>query len=97
MSKRDKTKEREQLIETVRTSGEPVKVVAKRMGVKESTAYFWMKRARAARAPEFARAIPTAERANASMSIEVGGVIVRLGSGFDPDLLREIVSALGGR
>jgi hypothetical protein len=28
----------EQLIETVRTSGEPVKVIAQRMGVKESTA-----------------------------------------------------------
>jgi hypothetical protein len=38
-SKRYKTKEREQLIETVRTSDEPVKVVAGRMGAKESTAY----------------------------------------------------------
>jgi transposase-like protein len=97
MSKRYKTKEREQLIETVRTSGEPVKVVAQRMGVKESTAYFWMKRARAARPPEFARVIPTAERAKASMSVEVGGVVIRLANGFDAILLREVVLALEGR
>ena len=95
MSKRYKTKEREQLIETVRTSGEPVKVVAQRMGVKESTAYFWMKRARAARPPEFARVIPTAERSKASITIEVGGVAIRLDSGFDAALLREVVLALG--
>ena len=96
MSKRYRTKEREQLIETVRTSGEPVKAIAERMGVKKSTAYFWMKRARAARPPEFARVIPTAERAKASMSIEVGAVVIRLDSGFDAALLREVVSALGG-
>jgi transposase-like protein len=97
MSKRYKTREREQLVEAVRTSGEPVKVIARRMGVKESTAYFWMKRARAARSPEFARVIPTAMQARASMSIEVGGVVIRLDDGFDATLLREVVSALGGR
>jgi transposase-like protein len=97
MSKRYRAKEREHLIETVRASGEPVKVIAQRMGVKESTAYFWMKRARSARPPEFARVIPTAERAKASMSIEVGGVVIRLEDGFDATLLREVVSVLGGR
>jgi len=97
MSKRYKAKEREQLIEAVRTSGEPVKVIAERMGVRGSTAYFWMKRARAAKPPEFARVIPTVERAKASMSIEVGGVVIRLDNGFDADLLREVVLALGGR
>lgn len=45
MGKRYKAKERERMIEAVRASGESVKVVAERMGVKESTAYYWMKRA----------------------------------------------------
>lgn len=75
-------------------SGEPEKIVAERMRVEK---YFWMKRARAARSPEFARVIPTTMRAKASMSIAVGGVVIRLDNGFDAALLREVVSALGGR
>jgi hypothetical protein len=75
-------------------SGEPEKIVAERMRVEK---YLWMKRARAARSPEFARVIPTTMRAKASMSIAVGGVVIRLDNGFDAALLREVVSALGGR
>jgi transposase-like protein len=85
------------LIQAVRTSGEPVKAVASRMGVKESTAYYWMKRARAARAPEFARVVPRSAEAKASMVIEVGGAVIRLESGFDAELLREVISVLGDR
>jgi transposase-like protein len=95
MGKRHKGKERERLVQLVRTTGEPVKAIAERMGVKASTAYFWMKRAREAAQPEFARVIPTRRAAKAAVSLEVGGVIVHLESGFDADLLREVVSALG--
>ena len=46
MRSRYKSKDRERLIEAVRSTGEPVKAVAERMGVSVSTAYLWMKRAR---------------------------------------------------
>ena len=97
MGKRDKGTQREVLIEAVRTSGASVRVVAARMGVKESTAYYWMKKARAARAPEFARVVPRSAEAKASMVIEVGGAVIRLESGFDAELLVEVISALGGQ
>ncbi len=94
MGKRGKAKQREVLIEMVRTSGEPVKVVAARMGVKDSTAYYWMKRARAAKVPEFVRILPQSAAAKDGMAIEVGGAVIRLKSGFDPALLLEVVSVL---
>jgi transposase len=94
MGKRYKATVRERLVDAVRTSGESVKVVAKRMGVKESTAYYWMKRSRATEL-EFARVVPTSTGSRASMSIEVAGVAIRVAPGFDAELLREVVSALG--
>jgi transposase-like protein len=96
MGKRYKAKERDRLIETVRASGEPVKVVAQRLGVRESTAYYWMKRSRRAESPKFARVIPTPGTSEASLSIEVGGAVIRLDAGFDAALLREVVVALKG-
>jgi hypothetical protein len=63
------------------------------MGVKESTAYFWMKRARASAAPAFARVVP-ARAANATVAIEVGAAIVRVEPGFDAALLLQVVSVL---
>lgn len=98
MGKRYKATERERLVKTIRASGEPVKVVAERLGVKESTAYDWMKQADRAEPPKFARVIPTAllSKASASVSIEVGGVVIRLDAGFNAALLREVVAALKG-
>ena len=96
MGKRYEAKERDRLIKAIHASGEPVKVVSKQLGVKESTAYYWMKQARRAEPPKFARVIPTAppSKASVSVSVEVGGVVVRLAAGFDPVLLREVVAAL---
>jgi transposase-like protein len=96
MGKRYKAKQRERLIETVRVSGEPVKVVAKRLGVKESTAYYWMTQARRAESPKFARVIPTAPTSPASLSIDVGGVVIRLDAGCGATFLCEVVAALKG-
>jgi transposase-like protein len=96
MGKRYKAKERERLIETVRASGEPVKVVAQRLGVRESTAYYWMRRAQRAEPPKFARVIPAPWTSETSLSIEVEGVVIRLDAGFDATLLREVVAALKG-
>jgi hypothetical protein len=96
MGKRYKAREREQLVAAVRTSGDPVKVVAKRLGVRESTAYYWMKRARRAEPPKFARVIPIGQVPAASLSIDVGGVVIRVDAGFDGALLRDVVAALKG-
>jgi len=96
MGRRYKVKERERLVEAVRASGEPIKVVAKRLGVKESTAYYWMKRARKTKTPKFARVIPAALASKGSVSIGVGGVTIHLEEGFDAALLREVVAALQG-
>ena len=85
------------MVEAVRESGAPIKDVAERMGVKTATAYFWMKRARQAKAPEFAMVVP-AERASGSrLRIAVGGAFVHLERGFDAELLCEVVAALSTR
>jgi transposase-like protein len=96
MGKRDNAKERDRLIETVRASGEPVKVVAQRLGIRESTAYYWMKGARRGDQPKFARVLSTATISKASLSIDVEGVVIRLEAGFDAALLREVIAALKG-
>jgi transposase-like protein len=96
MGKRYKAREREQLVAAVRASGEPVKVVAKRLGVRESTAYYWVKRARRAERPKFARVVPMGRAPAASLSIEVGGVVIRVDAGFDGAVLCEVVAALKG-
>jgi transposase-like protein len=96
MGQRYKAKERERLIEAVHASAEPVKVIAKRLGVKESTAYYWMKRARRAEPPKFVRVVPTTQTSRASLSVDVGGVLIRVDAGFDAELLREVVVALKG-
>ena len=96
MGKRYKATDRERLIGTVRASGEPVKVVAKRLGVKESTAYYWMRQARRTELPTFAQVIPASRATQASLSIDVGGVTIYLEAGFDAALLRDVVVALKG-
>lgn len=94
MRRRYKAKERERLIEAVKSSGEPVKVVAERMGVSVSAAYLWMKKARLVKAPEFARLVPATRTASNAVVVEVRGATIRLESGFDPDLLLAVVSVL---
>src|SRR5688572_17167224 len=94
MGKRHEAKVRARLIEEVRASGDSVKAVAERMGVNESTAYFWMKRARALKSPEFAIVVPTRGAKPATVCIEIGRAVIRLERGFDAGLLNEVVSAL---
>lgn len=95
MGKRYTVKDRKRLIEAVRTSGESVRSVARRMGVKEATAYFWLKRARAARVPEFALVVPAPQTTKPTLVVEVSGASICLERGFDAELLLEVVSALG--
>jgi hypothetical protein len=55
-----------------------------------------MKCARRAEPPKFARVIPVAQQSDASLSIEVGGAVIRLGTGFDAALLGEVIAVLKG-
>ena len=97
MRRRYTTQQREHLIETVLTLGEPVKAVAERMGVSVSAAYLWMKAARTTKRPQFARLVPEPRAMVASLILRVGGAAIRVDPGFDAELLRAVVSALGTR
>ena len=97
MGRRHAAREREQLIETVRTSGQPVKVVAERLGVSASTAYLWLKAADGTAKPRFVRLVPETPKKAASLVLRVGDVTIEVDAGFDADLLRSVVSALVAR
>lgn len=96
MRKRYTAEQRERLIAEVQ-AGESVSVVAARMGVGASAAYLWIKEARDASKPTFARLLPvSASTTRSSMVLEVGRARLRVEAGFDLALLREVVSALSG-
>ncbi len=97
MRRRYTARQREQLIEAVRTSGEPIQAVAERLGVTASTAYLWVKSARATKLPRFARLVRESRVTSASLVLRVGGVAIRVEAGFDAELLRAVVSALSTR
>lgn len=99
MHRRYTGREQEQLIEAVRTSGKPVKEVAKQFGVSTSTAYLWVKAAPSERAPRFVQLVPSqAEtKESASLVLRVGGAAIEVDTGFDAELLRAVVSALAAR
>lgn len=73
-----------------------MKVVAERMGVSLSTAYLWVKAGQRPKGPQFARVVRESLTQKPVMSIDVGGVVIRLEAGFDAILLREVVAALKG-
>ena len=98
MRRRYTARQREQLIEAVGTSGEPVGAAARRLGVTASTAYHWMKGARRSAAqPQFARLVPSSGLVPPSLVVSVGGAAIRVETGFDAELLLAVVSALSGR
>ena len=95
MRKRYTTEQRERLVAEVRSTGEPVRLVAERLGVTVSSAYLWMKDAAAAPSkPVFARVVPARAASPSSLTLEVGRTRVRVEAGFDAELLRQVVSAL---
>ena len=96
MRKRYTAEQRERLIAEVQ-AGEAVPAVAARMGVETSAAYLWIKEAREAGKPTFARLVPeSASRTSSSVLLEIGRARVRVEAGFDAALLRQVVSALSG-
>lgn len=96
MRKRYSAEQRQQLIREVE-SGEPIREVAKRLGICFSSAYRWTEEVRAGAgtaAPAFARVLRVAEP-RPELVVEVGRARVRVRLGFDVELLRGVVAALG--
>ena len=95
MRKRHTSEERERLIAEVKATGETARAVAERMGICASSAYRWMKDTADPGAPVFARVVQSRAVPRSALTVQVGRVAIRVETGFDADLLRGIVTALG--
>jgi len=87
------------LVAAVR-GGERVAAAARRLGIKPSTAYGWLRRARG-RDAEMGREAPTflqlrAPPVRSALTVRIGAAVVEVRPGFDAALLREVVEALAG-
>lgn len=92
------SEERRELVRAVKQRGEAVPTVAARLGVPVSTAYRWLSVAPPARAsiasPTFVEL--TVDRApSAPLVVRVGVAEIEVQAGFDRQLLRDVVAALG--
>jgi transposase-like protein len=102
MRKQYTAKQRSELIELVAAGGAAVSEAAARMGVTPSTAYAWVRsagatdpgRRRLTAAPRFVRVEPSRE-AGAAITVRVGAAEIEVWRGFDADLLRAVLEALG--
>jgi transposase-like protein len=94
MRKQYTVEDRARLIAEVRTTGEPVKEVADRLGISVSSAYLWLKAAPAS-VPRFAKLVRLPSAAAAELAVKVGAATIRVATGFDAELLRSVVAALG--
>ena len=94
MRKQYTAEDRARLIAEVRATGEPVRKVAERLGISVSSAYLWMKQTPAS-APRFAKLVRLPSAATAELAVQVGAATIRVAIGFDAELLRSVVAALG--
>ena len=104
--------ERAELVALVARGEASPRVAAMRLGIPESTAYYWLKQSRrplaavaVAKAPQqtrpiaapgFARLVPAAAT-SAAITLRVGGAAIVVAPDFDAELLRAVVAALKGR
>jgi transposase-like protein len=90
--------ERSELIRAVKQRGEAVPTVAARLGVPVSTAYRWLRVAPTTRtaiaSPTFVELIVD-HRVSAPLVVRVGAAEIEVQAGFDRQLLRDVVAALG--
>jgi transposase-like protein len=104
--------QRSELIDMVTKERATIAAAAKRLGVTASTAYHWMKQAgagppgrrsterhgqsrRTPGPPTFVRLVRAGDVA-ATIAVRIGGAEIEVRRGFDADLLRAVVQALGG-
>lgn len=90
-----------EVLQRQRASGLGVAAFCRRHGLCAASLYAWRRRLSAGDAPAFVEAevVEPARAAQRSGVVEVrlrGGRRVRVASGFDPHLLRELVAALEG-
>lgn len=102
-------KHRSDLLKLVTSGRETVSQAAARLGVKPSTAYYWVRRGTGGApvrprpgkpsmleaAPTFVRVVPRGD-VEASIALRVGGAEIRVRRDFDGELLRAVVEALRG-
>lgn len=111
MRRRYTGNQRAGVLDLVRSGGATVAEAAARLGVTRSTAYYWVRgaapggrgparRSAAAKAAlpsqaTFVRVVPSAAM-DTGISLRVGTAEIQVRRGFDPDILRAVVEALGG-
>ncbi len=89
-------------IRSWRESGETAETFARGKGFAASTLRFWASRLRRpSEQPRIVQLVPkatgvTTTPAAPELVIEIGAARVRVARGFDPELLAEVVRALGG-
>jgi transposase-like protein len=79
--------------------GESVPAAARRFGIARSTVYTWIRRAGAAEVtpaqPRFMELVPS-RGPEVGFVVRVGTAEIEVRAGFDGELLRAVVAALGG-
>jgi transposase-like protein len=89
--------DRAELVAAVKR-GEPVPDAAKRFGIARSTVYTWIRRADAASSapvqPRFMELVT--ESRDVGLVVRVGAAEIEVRPGFDGELLRAVVTVLGG-
>ena len=97
MKQRYRARERERLVEAVLRTGTPIKEAAEQLGVKVATAYYWVKKARQKKRPQFALVVRSRQETGPALRVEVSGAVLHLERGFDAELLQDVVAALSRR
>jgi len=107
--KRYTADQRSRLIDLAR-SGTAVPEAAARLGVTASTAYKWVRatapapsrgkqgsghRSTRPARPQFARLVPSHD-SGAAIVVRVAGATIEVRSGFDAELLQQVIAVLGG-
>jgi hypothetical protein len=91
------------MVAALRASGETPAAFARRHGLHEVRVQRWVARVgRTSRSTSPASPVAfapvrvtAAPRSTAGLEVVIGGAVVRVGHGFDGDLLRRVVAALG--
>lgn len=94
MHKTFEQEDRAEFVAAVR-AGEAVPTAAKRFGIGTSTAYKWLRRAGGAEKPATFLELVTSNDAD-RLIVRVGSAEIEVRAGFDAELLRAVVAALGG-
>ena len=99
MNQRYSEAQRRQLFEEQQWTGEPLRAVARRLGIHEATAYAWERRKKLdAIKPTPVTAVRFAKVVRAAPSswlvVEVGRAVIRVPRGFDAEHLFQVVQAL---